>query len=143
MRITERQLRQIIRETMNDELRARLLARKKHYDNLAKKPLHYDEGEIITVGKPWTGTTQGIPVIIEPGTKLEVLEIASTTDGNFRLTEPTTLRIPDGAVRIMGLTYDTLEVESDAIIRIQGAQIRNTQMELPGGWDLIREAPDR
>jgi hypothetical protein len=39
----------------------------------------------------------------------------------------------------MRLSEDTLAVEPGEIIRIQGAQLRNTQMDLPGGWELIRE----
>lgn len=139
MRITEGQLRRITNETMSDEFRARLLARKKYYDELAKKPLPYDVGDIITVGKSWTGTSHGIPVIIEPGTNLNVLKLRSTTDGDYTLTVPTTLQVPNSAVTMMGLTYDTIEVEPGEIIRIQGAQLRNTQMDLPGGWELIRE----
>jgi len=108
MRIAGWQLRELIREAMDDEIaalkdefRAALAARKKYYNDLAKKPLPYDVGEIITVGEPRTRTAWRIPVIIEPGTRLEV--------------------------------------NPGVIIRIQGAQIRNTQMDMPDVWALIRE----
>ena len=129
MRITEALLRQIIRESLADEFRAQLLARKKHYDELAKQPLPYKEGETIIVGnpKPWVGTARGIPVSIEPGTKLSVLALPSPTDGEFKLLEPATLQVTETAVRMMRLTEDTLDVSPEDTIRIQGAQLRNIQ----------------
>lgn len=138
MRITETQLRRIIREAMSDEFRERLFARKKYYDDLAKQSLPYDVGDIITVGKVWTGIARGVSVDIRPGTKLEVLKLTSSTDGNFTLTTPTTLQIPVGARELLGLNDDMIVAEPGEIIRVQGAQLRNTQMDLAGGWELIR-----
>lgn len=127
MRITGSQLRRIIRESLADEFRAQLLARKKHYDDLARQPLLYKEGDTVRPKeKPWVGTARGIPVIIEPGTSLSVLALLSPTDGKFGLLEPATLQVPETAVRMMRLSEDTLDVSPEDTIRIQGAQLRNT-----------------
>ena len=128
MRITEARLRTIIRESLADQFRSELLARKKYYDDLAKQPLPYKEGDTITPsGKSWVGTVRGIPVIIEPGTDLSVLALPSPTDGEFKLLEPATLQVTETAVRMMRLTEDTLDVSPEDTIRIQGAQLRNVQ----------------
>ena len=128
MRITEARLRTIIRESLADQFRSELLARKKYYDDLAKQPLPYKEGDTITPsGKSWVGTVRGIPVIIEPGTDLNVLTLPTPTDGEFTLLEPTTLQVPETAVRMMRLSEDTLYVDPGEAIRIQGAQLRNIQ----------------
>ena len=142
MRITESQLRRIIRESMSDEFRERLLARKKHYDDLAAQPLPYREGDLIVVGdRRWTGTVNDIPALIEPGTELEVLRITSTTSGEFALTEPAVLQVPDSVIRMMNLKHDTIAVEPGDTIIISGAQIRNVRGLVESSLRrIIREA---
>ena len=128
MRITEGALRRMVRESLEDEFRERLLARKKHYDDLARQPLPYEAGDTITPsGKTWVGTVRGTPVIIEPGTSLNVITLASPTDGEFKLLEPATLQVTETAVRMMRLSEDALAVSPEDTIRIQGAQLRNVQ----------------
>ena len=134
MKITESKLRRIIRESIADEFRAQLLARKKHYDDLAAQPLPYEEGDLISVrGERWTGVFKGTPVVIEPGTDLDVLAINSTTSGDFTPTEPITLQVPEIAVRMLRLESDTIDVEPGDVIRISGAQIRNVRRLVRGG----------
>lgn len=126
MKITETGLRIIIRESLADQFREELLARKKYYDDLARQPLPYEAGDTVTPSdKSWVGTVRGIPVIIEPGTMLKVLTLTSSTDGEFTLLEPATLQVTERAVRMMRLSEDTLHVEPGESIRIQGAQLRN------------------
>ena len=142
MRITESQLRRIIRESLADEFRERLLARKKHYDDLAAQPLPYREGDLIVVGdRRWTGTVNDIPALIEPGTELEALRITSTTSGEFALTEPAVLQVPDSVIRMMNLKRDTIAVEPGDTIIISGAQIRNVRGLVESSLRrIIREA---
>jgi len=130
---------------MSDEFRAQLLARKKFYDDWAKKPLHYEVGATIAPSNLWKGTASigagpSVVVEIEPGTQLKVQEIRSTTDVDFTLAATTALQIPDTVVRMMGLPYDTITVAPDETIRVQGHQLRNTQEDLPGGVELVRQA---
>ncbi len=128
MRITEARLRTVIRETLANQFREELLARKKYYDDLARQPLPYKEGATVRVNDTtWVGTVRGIPVIIEPGTILNVLALPSTTDGAFTLQEPATLQVTETAVRMMQLSEDALYVEPGETIRIQGAQLRGAR----------------
>lgn len=124
---------------MSAELMARLLATKKHYDDLAAQPLPYRPGVIIQVGDvPWKGTVGNIPVTIDPGTQLEVQQIGSTTDVDFSPAETLILQIPNSVIRMLGLDSDTIEVEPGETIRVRGAQLRNAQMNAP----MIREAAE-
>ena len=128
MRITEGQLRRIIRESLEDEFRERLLARKKYYDDLAAQPLPYREGDRIVIrDRPWTGKVNNIPAIIEPGIELKVLRIISTTSGEFAFTDPAVLQVPESVVRMMKLKHDTIPVEPGDTAIISGAQIRNVR----------------
>lgn len=128
MRITESTLRRIIRESLENEFRERLLARKKYYDDLAAQPLPYREGNRIVIrDRPWTGKVNNIPVTIEPGIELKVLRIMSTTSVEFAFTESCDVHVPESVVRMMKLENDTITVEPGDTAIISGAQIRNAR----------------